>query len=871
VITVCRYIFLFLLIFALSIGMGSAANITTDLDYPQYWVKDAVGQYSLGHFDRALTLLDNAVYQDPTLASAWMWRSKALMELGRTKEAQESMAKAKELDPLIDNPYLKKVGSLANLKVTPVPTARPTESEDELKKMIQSDVNLTNSPDPTGPDMVMYDLQAVVNPQTQQVEITAVIGNEGVKPTSNFFISFYGSYSTPVSSSDSPIGFYLVDNLLPGTKKTIVGYFPIAEIPSGDYYIGGYIDPNGQIREISKDNNGKTAPAKVSIPEVSTNSGTQRGSIQLAVPSTPRVENISTKRPDLIIDAITGPTSAMLGEEILINTTVRNAGNADAGKFRVSVYLSKDAKVSDDDVELGFGDVPDLAAGKSRQGTAVATIPLNVAAGSYYLVGLADSQTKITEKDKTNNAGSMDATIIITKPSLPGDESSSVPTPVPSQTASPAIATPKVTSAPTGSPVLTVLPTPTQKPVTALTTPVKTQASVVPVESTPVPSGVSSSGLPNLVVDAITGPETAIPGEKILINTTVRNSGTADAGKFRLSVYLSKDATVSDDDIELGYGDIADLAAGKGREGTAVASIPQNITSGSYYLVAFADSQSDITENDKLNNIKSIDVPFVITATPVTTENVAESTVTSTPTPTLVPTTVAPTPTPTPEPVVTSTPTSTPTPVQVAATPTPTSTPTPVQVTATQTPTSTPTPVQVTATPTPTSTPVPTKIPTPVPTTAVSKSVSVTAAPTAVATPVQAAVTKPATSTSSSLLPDLVVKVRSSGTSGTPGGTFKATTTLTNNGKGNAGAFDVSLYLSTDKVINAQDSFLVGKGRIDGLASGKDMVSDTEVPIPESLKPGSYYFGILADSSNEITDANRDNNLAFGKSPVVIK
>jgi len=825
--------------------MGSAANITTDLDYPQYWVKDAVGQYSLGHFDRALTLLDNAVYQDPTLGSAWMWRSKALMELGRTKEAQESMAKAKELDPLIDNPYLKKVGSLANLKVTPVPTARPTESEDELKKMIQSDVNLTNSPDPTGPDMVMYDLQAVVNPQTQQVEITAVIGNEGVKPTSNFFISFYGSYSTPVSSSDSPIGFYLVDNLLPGTKKTIVGYFPIAEIPSGDYYIGGYIDPNGQIREISKDNNGKTAPAKVNIPEVSTNSGTQRGSIQLAVPSTPRVENISTKRPDLIIDAITGPTSAMLGEEILINTTVRNAGTADAGKFRVSVYLSKDAKVSDDDIQLGFGDVPDLAEGKSRQGTAVATIPLNVAAGSYYLVGLADSQTKITEKDKTNNAGSMDAPIIITKPSLPGDEFSSVTTPVPSKTVAPVMVTPEVTYAPTGSSVLTVLPTPTQKPVTALATPVKTQAPVVPVESTPAPSVTSSSGLPDLVVEAITGPETAIPGEKILINTTVRNSGTADAGKFRLSVYLSKDAMVSDDDIELGYGDIVDLAAGKAREGTAVASIPQNITSGSYYLVAFADSQSGITESDKLNNIKSIDVPLVITATPVTTESVVESTVTSTPTPsstpTPVPTTVAPTPTPTLEPVVTSTPTSTPTPVQVAATPTPTSTP------------------------------VPTKIPTPVPTTAVSKSVSVTVAPTAVATPVQAAETKPATSTSSSLLPDLVVKVRSSGTSGTPGGTFKATTTLTNSGKGNAGAFDVSLYLSADKVISAQDSFLVGKGRIDGLASGKDMVSDTEVPIPESLKPGSYYFGILADSSNEITDANRENNLAFGKSPVVIK
>jgi len=858
--TVCRQIFLFLLIFALSIGIGSAANITTDLNYPEYWVKDAVGQYSLGHFDRALTLLDNAVSQDPTLSSAWLWRSKTLTELGRTKEAQESLAKAKELDPLIDNPYLKKVGSLANLKVTPVPTARPTESEDQLKKMIQSDVNMTNSPDPTGPDMVLYDLQAAVNPETQQVEISAVIGNEGVKPTSNFFISFYGSYTTPVSSEDSPIGFYLVDNLLPGTKKTITGYFPIAEIPSGDYYIGAYIDPNRQIREISKDNNGKTAAAKVNIPEVNTSIGTQRGSIQLAVPVTPVVEPISTKKADIVLDSVSGPATALLGEEIPINTTVRNAGDADAEKFRVSVYLSKDKTVSDDDIELGYGDVSDLAIGKARQGTATATIPLNVAAGSYYLVGLADSQSKIRENDKTNNARTADSPITITKPSIPGDEQASLPAPTPSASPSPVLITPKVTTTPVVSPVLTQAPTPEPTPATVLTTPVQTPVTEITAESTSIPSTESViSKLPDLTVDAVTVPGTAKPGEAIQINTTVRNAGDGDAGTFRLTVYLSTDGTVSDDDIELGYGDVPDLTAGKSRQGKAEATVPLNITAGSYYVVALADSMSAVTESDKANNSRSTDSPITITVAPGITQTTTQpEVITPVPTtpviqkpvtteiPTPVPTTAIPTPTP----VRTTVPTTIPTTVV------PTPTPIPVQTTV---PTTIPTTVA--------STPIPTIKQTPVPT-----AIHTTAPTTAMPTQTVSATSKPVTSNlSAQLLPDLVVKVRSSGTSGTPGGSFKATTTLQNAGKADAGAFDVSLYLSPEKEFNPQTSYMVGKGRIDSLASGKQMVSDTEVPIPASLAPGSYYFVIFADSSNELSDSNRENNIALGKSPVVVK
>ncbi len=578
-----RIIFLLLLLITISIETSSAVNATGEMFYPQFWLSEGVAQYTLNNFDRALTLLDISVSQDPTLASAWMWRSRILTELGRTQEAAESLAKAKELDPLIDDPYRKKVGSLADVTITPVPTARPQQSEDKLKEMIQSDVDLSKKPDPTGPDMVMYDLQANVNPETKQVEISAVIGNEGIKPSRDFFITFFGSYNTPVTYQDSPIGFYLVDNLLPGTKKTIAGYFPISQIPSGDYYIGAYIDPNNQIMEISEDNNGKTAPAKVSIPELNTSVGLQLGSTQLAVPNTPVVEPISTKKPDLIIDSISGQTSATLGDEILINTTVRNAGDADAGEFRVMVYLSRDSVMSDDDMTLGYGDVPDLGIGKSRQGTAVATIPLNVAPGVYYLIAQADSQNKITEKNKGNNVLAQDASITIIAPPLPGNDTAMEVTPIP--TVTPLTVQPEIT------PIAEQTMTPSISPV----------------------SPESDELLPDLVVLNITSDTAGKPGGMINVTTLIRNNGTASAGLFNVSLFLSADTIIkSDEDLLVGLGQIEDLPSGTQRSGDAAAPIPSTIKPGIYYFGLIADSSFLVNETDEDNNSGYSKSPILI-------------------------------------------------------------------------------------------------------------------------------------------------------------------------------------------------------------------------------------------------------------------
>ena len=729
-----------LLLMALGMQAVSAANMTDRLEYPEYWLEQGVVQYSLNNYDRALLLIDNALKQDPTLSSAWLWRGKVLKKMGKSTEADESDVKAREFDPLINDPFRKKVGSLADVKISPVPAARPEKTESKIDKMIESDVDVGKKADPTGPDMVLYDLQAVLPEGSDRVEITASIGNEGVKPTRNFFISFYGSYTMPVSSNDSPIGFYLVDNLLPGTKKTISGFFPVSQIPSGDYYIGAYLDPNNEIMEISEDNNGKTATVRVNVPEVNPSIGPQLGNAQLAVPKISGEEKITVKRADLVVDKITGPETAVPGEAIAITTTVRNAGDVDAGPFRLSMYLSRDTKVTSEDIVLGFGDVPDLVAGKAREGTAQALIPDSVTPGTYYLVALADSQSAVTENDKQNNGRSMEVPILIRKTE---DAETSGPAPVPEAT------------------------TPVESVNTSLS---------------PLNLSDSPSGQVDLVIDSLSGPSLASPGDVISVTTKVRNAGDADAGPFRLSIYLSGDTGLSSDDFNLGYGDVPDLSREKSREGIASAMIPLNISPGTYYLVAMADSLDTISEKDKENNYQTQESPIEISVAAAQISSESAN-------------------------------------VVVPVTP----------------------PSSLTLEP-------------------VGGQVEPSPIPTAI----------PSLNTSNSL-PDLIPVNLSSDSVGKAGGVMNVTTTILNDGKGDSGYFFVSLYLSPDMVISEEEDLLVGNGEIESLPAGKQLSGNASAPIPTTIKPGIYYFGLIADSKKQVNETEELNNNGHSLNPIVIQ
>ena len=109
--------------------------------------------------------------------------------------------------------------------------------------------------------------------------------------------------------------------------------------------------------------------------------------------------------PDLVVSAISGPSTAIVGSKISISNTVANQGTATAkGPFLVNFYLSTDNQITTSDVLIGKRTIKSLAAGASDGPvTTQATIPKSVTPGSYFLGAIVDPTNKVSESDETNN------------------------------------------------------------------------------------------------------------------------------------------------------------------------------------------------------------------------------------------------------------------------------------------------------------------------------------------------------------------------------------------------------------------------------------------------------------------------------------
>src|SRR6185436_12177271 len=92
--------------------------------------------------------------------------------------------------------------------------------------------------------------------------------------------------------------------------------------------------------------------------------------------------------------------------------------------------------------------------------------------------------------------------------------------------------------------------------------------------------------------------------------------------------------------------------------------------------------------------------------------------------------------------------------------------------------------------------------------------------------------------------------------------TFDGTTlgfTIVNTGSLNAGASSTGIYLSTDGNITIGDTLLATVATPALAAAGSDAENGAIVP-PDTLAQGTYYLGPLADSVNQVAEANENDN-----------
>ena len=132
-----------------------------------------------------------------------------------------------------------------------------------------------------------------------------------------------------------------------------------------------------------------------------------------------RTKSIFVAGPDLAVTALSAPTTVTKGTAFTVKDTTKNQGALPVGKgSTTSFYLSTTAT-------LGTGTqvllpvshtVPDLIAGASDYGVVSYTIPISgqpgtVAAGTWYLIAVADAGKLVVETDENDNTRALKVTV----------------------------------------------------------------------------------------------------------------------------------------------------------------------------------------------------------------------------------------------------------------------------------------------------------------------------------------------------------------------------------------------------------------------------------------------------------------------------
>lgn len=121
------------------------------------------------------------------------------------------------------------------------------------------------------------------------------------------------------------------------------------------------------------------------------------------------------------------------------------------------------------------------------------------------------------------------------------------------------------------------------------------------------------------------------------------------------------------------------------------------------------------------------------------------------------------------------------------------------------------------------------------------------------------------------LKPDLVLTALSAPTKGVIGRNINSVATVKNIGNSNAGTFDVSYYLSVDKILDSNDPS-IGKKSVSGLAAGVSVSINAKVLIPTGTVAGTYWVIAVVDGTGKIAESDEANNvLAAGNATSVSK
>ncbi|MBN1166479.1 MAG: hypothetical protein JXA44_05030 [Methanospirillaceae archaeon] len=392
------------------------------------------------------------------------------------------------------------------------------------------------------------------------VQVGFSVTNPGSVSSGRYDTAFYLSSDTSIDLSDSILGSNPYDSLGSGSSMYYLRFIRIPEsTPPGRYYLVVMADPKNALEEGDETNNACFHEVTVAGTMQPQPTPTTTVPVQKTEPV---VQDLQTPEgaPDLSVVLVDAPESAEPGNEMPVFISVRNAGTAISGPFKIAFTLSKDRAFDTSDVILKTVSYDPLAAGDTWSETRTLLIPSFQSEGEYYIGIVIDSQDRFDELRDDNNAGFSNEPVeirTITEETL---------TPLPRSVPPPA---------PTTAGTVVLLPGIELHP-----------ADIVP----------------DIAVISVNAPKTASPGTDLQVSYTITNAGEGNSGPFKLGFTLSMDRIADGSDVVVKTVSYDPLAAGDTLKDSKTLFIPSFQSEGEYYLGVIADTKNQNDENNEDNN-----------------------------------------------------------------------------------------------------------------------------------------------------------------------------------------------------------------------------------------------------------------------------
>jgi subtilase family serine protease len=233
-----------------------------------------------------------------------------------------------------------------------------------------------------------------ISPTTQapgsSIDVTYRLYNGGLTRADNFKIGFYHSTDANIDTKDTLLHTINVSKLEAQSFEPAVGNATVSvrlptSIPPGAAYIGTYVDNEDVIKELAETDNTRYTAITISAP-----------------------------KPDLEATILRiAPVTQKVNQTVTVTYTISNRGGQDAVAFRVGIYYSADAIISDTDTLLTTFTVNVVKSNDQHSSSQSVTLPVSLPGGAGYIGIFVDDDKKIDETDEANNTASTAITVLV--------------------------------------------------------------------------------------------------------------------------------------------------------------------------------------------------------------------------------------------------------------------------------------------------------------------------------------------------------------------------------------------------------------------------------------------------------------------------